>query len=95
MPLPINTTLSLFGASRPGDALPSKPKKAMLVRLSSDILDTLEASVQPLVQFELGENPVRPPQPSAFSYNIDLSSSGSLHWRQMLSRNSFARDSHA
>lgn len=58
MPLPINTTLSLLGASRPGDALPSKPKKAMLVRLSSEILDALETTAQPLVQFEFGENPV-------------------------------------
>jgi RNA polymerase II elongation factor ELL len=58
MPLPINSTLSLLGASRPGDALPSKPKKAMLVRMSSEILDALEATAQPLVQFEFGENPV-------------------------------------
>ena len=58
MPLPINTTLSLLGASRPGDALPSKPKKAMLIRMSSEIFDALEATTQPLVQFEFGEKPV-------------------------------------
>jgi len=68
MPLPINTTLSLLGASRPGDALPSKPKRAMLVRLSSEILDALEATAQPLVQFEFGENPVCLPPPIMFYY---------------------------
>jgi RNA polymerase II elongation factor ELL len=68
MPLPINTTLSLLGASRPGDALPSKPKKAMLVRMSSEILDAFEASAQPLVQFEFGENPVCSSQPIAINH---------------------------
>ena len=68
MPLPINTTLSLFGASRPGDALPSKPKKAMLFRMSSDILDALESSTQPQVQFQFGENPVCSPQPIAIDH---------------------------
>jgi hypothetical protein len=60
MLLPVNSSLSLLGASRPGDALPSKPKKAMLVRLSSETLDVLETSIaQPQLQFEFGENSVR------------------------------------
>jgi len=59
MPLPVNSTLSLLGASRPGDALLSKPKKAMLVRMSSETLDALEASIsQPQLQFDFGESPV-------------------------------------
>ena len=72
MPLPINSTLSLFGASRPGDAFPSKPKKAMLVRMSSEILDALEASAQPLVQFDFSETPVCSPQLIAVDYRADL-----------------------
>lgn len=58
MPLPTNSALSLLPANRPGDALPSKPKHAMLVRMSSQTLDALDAF--PTVQFEFGDNPVRP-----------------------------------
>lgn len=58
MPLPTNSALALLPANRPGDALPSMPKHAMLVRMSSQTLDALDAF--PTVQFEFGDNPVRP-----------------------------------
>ncbi|KAF8906587.1 hypothetical protein CPB84DRAFT_406382 [Gymnopilus junonius] len=59
MPLPPNTNLSVLGYSRPGDTLQSKPKQAILVRLSSETLDALESfSTQPSqIQFEFGDNP--------------------------------------
>ena len=59
MPLPGNRTLSLQGHSKPGDALPSKPKQAMIVRMSAETLDALEAFPnQPPMEFVFGRNPV-------------------------------------
>jgi len=59
MPLPANGTLSLQGHSKPGDALPSKPKQAMIVRMSAETLDALEAFPnQPPMEFAFGRNPV-------------------------------------
>lgn len=56
MPLPGNGTLSLQGPSRLGDAQQSKPKQAMLVRMSAETLEALED--HPKMEFEFGENPV-------------------------------------
>ena len=44
MPLPSNCALSLLGHSRPGDTVHSKPKQAIIIRLSTEILDALEAN---------------------------------------------------
>ncbi|CAA7263200.1 unnamed protein product [Cyclocybe aegerita] len=52
MPLPTDTTLSLLAYPRPDF---SKPKKAMLVRLSTETLGALESL--PPVQFEFGDSP--------------------------------------
>ncbi|KAJ3502295.1 hypothetical protein NLJ89_g8958 [Agrocybe chaxingu] len=52
MPLPTDTTLSLLAYPRPDF---SKPKKAMLVRLSTETLEALESL--PPVQFEFGDSP--------------------------------------
>lgn len=51
MVLPANTTL------RPGDALQSKPKQAMFVRMSSESLEALDS--QSSLRFQLGDTPVR------------------------------------
>jgi RNA polymerase II elongation factor ELL len=51
MVLPATTTL------RPGDALQSKPKQAMFVRMSSESLDALDS--QSTLRFQLGDTPVR------------------------------------
>lgn len=60
MPLPHNTALSLLGYSRPGDAVQSKPKQAMIIRMSTETLDALESFPNhPQMEFELGANPVR------------------------------------
>ena len=60
MPLPHNTALSLLGYSRPGDAVQSKPKQAMIIRMSAETLDALESFPNhPQMEFELGANPVR------------------------------------
>lgn len=59
MPLPSNGVFSLQGHSKPGDTQYSKPKQAMMVRMSSETLDALES--QPKLQFEFGDNPVMSP----------------------------------
>jgi len=59
MPLPDSATLSLQGHSKPGDALPSIPKQAMIVRMSAETLDALEMFPnQPPMEFAFGKNPV-------------------------------------
>ncbi|EAU91296.2 hypothetical protein CC1G_11554 [Coprinopsis cinerea okayama7 len=60
MPLPPNGSFSLMGYSKPGDTTISKPKRAMLVRMSASALDALEASQsnQPAqMQFQFGDSP--------------------------------------
>ncbi|KAF7428344.1 hypothetical protein PC9H_007565 [Pleurotus ostreatus] len=58
MPLPANGSLSLQGHSRPGDAVHSKPKQAMLVRMSAETLEALSNfQNQPQMDFEFGDNP--------------------------------------
>lgn len=65
MPLPANSTLSLQGYSKPGDSSYSKPKQAMIVRMSEEMLASLENTSK--LEFEFGENNVRlsssPPSP--------------------------------
>ncbi|KAH9948660.1 hypothetical protein B0H21DRAFT_805422 [Amylocystis lapponica] len=57
MPLPGNGTLSLQGQGRPGDTLYSKPKRAMIVRMSAETFEALEGFPnQPKMEFEFGEN---------------------------------------
>lgn len=59
MPLPANGSLSLQGHSRPGDAVHSKPKQAMLVRMSAETLEALSNFQNQLqMDFEFGDNPV-------------------------------------
>jgi len=59
MPLPSGTQLSLQGHSRPGDAVHTKPKQAMIVRMSAETLEALEdLSNNPEMNFEFGDNPV-------------------------------------
>ena len=54
MVLPANTTL------RPGDALQSKPKQAMFVRMSAESLQALESfPTQSTLRFQFGDSPVR------------------------------------
>ncbi|RDX47879.1 hypothetical protein OH76DRAFT_1441121 [Lentinus brumalis] len=58
MPLPVESTLSLIGLPAEGDALYSRPKHAMIVRMSAetfDALDQLGDSKKMEVQF--GDNP--------------------------------------
>ncbi|KAH7928899.1 hypothetical protein BV22DRAFT_1057898 [Leucogyrophana mollusca] len=58
MPLPNGATLSLQGHSRPGDSVQSKPKQAMIVRMSTETLEALESFPNcPPMDFEFGENP--------------------------------------
>lgn len=46
MPLPSDTPLSLQGYSRPGDTVQSKPKQAIIIRMSAPTLDALDALPQ-------------------------------------------------
>ncbi|KAH9935708.1 uncharacterized protein B0H18DRAFT_976960 [Fomitopsis serialis] len=58
MPLPDGTTLSIQGVPKPGDVLYTKPKQAMLVRMTSEALEALEASRgTAAMEFEFGDNP--------------------------------------
>ncbi|PCH36123.1 hypothetical protein WOLCODRAFT_140232 [Wolfiporia cocos MD-104 SS10] len=58
MPLPDNTTISLQGISKEGDILhTSKPKRAMLVRMTSETLEAIEAQQLKQVDFDFGDNP--------------------------------------
>ena len=56
MPLPSNGVLPLQGYSKPGDTQYSKPKQAMIVRMTAETLEALEN--QPKMQFDFGNNPV-------------------------------------
>ncbi|KAF8894147.1 hypothetical protein BD779DRAFT_979856 [Infundibulicybe gibba] len=57
MPLPVNGSLLLQGHSRPGETLHSKPKQAIIVRMSEETLEALEAFPQhPQMDFEFGQN---------------------------------------
>ncbi|KAG0700840.1 hypothetical protein DFH29DRAFT_876312 [Suillus ampliporus] len=61
MPLPNGTQLSLQGHSRPGDTVQTKPKHAMIVRMSAETLEALEdLSSNPAMNFKFGDNPVSP-----------------------------------
>jgi RNA polymerase II elongation factor ELL len=61
MPLPSGTQLSLQGHSRPGDTVHTKPKQAMIVRMTAETLEALEDfSNSPEMNFEFGDNPVSP-----------------------------------
>ncbi|KZT10750.1 uncharacterized protein LAESUDRAFT_755424 [Laetiporus sulphureus 93-53] len=53
MPLP-DGALSIQGHSKPGDPLHTRPKQAMLVRMSSETYDALQN--QPKMEFEFGDN---------------------------------------
>ncbi|KAG1751448.1 uncharacterized protein EDB91DRAFT_1105640 [Suillus paluster] len=58
MPLPSGTSLSLQGHSRPGDTIQTKPKHAMIVRMSAETLEALEdLSSVPAMNFEFGDEP--------------------------------------
>lgn len=58
MPLPNGTPLSLQGHSRPGDTIQTKPKHAMIVRMSAETLEALEdLSSNPTMNFEFGDSP--------------------------------------
>lgn len=57
MPLPTDTTLGLMGFSKPGETSQSRPKQAMLIRMSDKTLDLLESS--PQLHFDFSESPVR------------------------------------
>ena len=56
MPLPPDCTLSLLGYSRPGDTVQSKPKQAIIIRLSTEILDALESSSD-AIKVDFSDNP--------------------------------------
>ncbi|OAX41123.1 hypothetical protein K503DRAFT_736194 [Rhizopogon vinicolor AM-OR11-026] len=58
MPLPSGTQLSLQGHSRPGDTVHTKPKQAMIVRMSAETLEALEDfSNNPEMNFQFGDSP--------------------------------------
>ncbi|KAK2467762.1 hypothetical protein APHAL10511_000057 [Amanita phalloides] len=57
MPLPSNCALSLLGHSRPGDTVHSKPKQAIIIRLSTEILDALEANPD-AIKIDFNDSPV-------------------------------------
>lgn len=59
MPLPVNTTLSLQGQARPGEGITTKPKRAMIVRLTEETLDALQKlSGSEAMEFEFGSSMV-------------------------------------
>ncbi|KAJ7497199.1 hypothetical protein FB451DRAFT_1386497 [Mycena latifolia] len=55
MSLPANVKLSVQGHSRPGDTLHSVPKQAMVVRMTAETLDALQAT--PRMEFSFGSEP--------------------------------------
>ncbi|KAI0630215.1 hypothetical protein C8Q77DRAFT_1136970 [Trametes polyzona] len=58
MPLPADATLTLQGQYRPGDPLHTKPKQAMLIRMSAETLEQLEDTQNlPKLHFEFGKTP--------------------------------------
>ncbi|KAI0769768.1 hypothetical protein BD413DRAFT_694384 [Trametes elegans] len=58
MPLPGDATLTLQGQPRPGDPLHTKPKQAMLFRMSAETFEQLEdAQNMPKLHFEFGKTP--------------------------------------
>ncbi|PFH46387.1 hypothetical protein AMATHDRAFT_7882 [Amanita thiersii Skay4041] len=67
MPLPPNCTLSLLGHSRPGDTVHSRPKQAIIIRLSSETLDAIEMSSA--VQIDFSHSPALWIGPSNFIMN--------------------------
>lgn len=59
MPLPPNGILSLQGVAAGGTET-SKPKQAMIVRMSAETFEALDAQPNPpKLEVEFGENPVR------------------------------------
>ena len=60
MPLPPDSTLALLPHTNPGELGHSKPKQAMIVRLSADTLDALQSynGDKPLLDFEFADIPV-------------------------------------
>jgi hypothetical protein len=62
MPLPADGAFPLTGYSKPGEAATSRPKQAMIVRLSPETLDALQAlqdsSDPQRMAFTFGDNPV-------------------------------------
>ncbi|KAI0332366.1 hypothetical protein GY45DRAFT_1299387 [Cubamyces sp. BRFM 1775] len=58
MPLPANVPLTLHGQSRPEDPLHTKPKRAMIFRMSAETFEQLEdLQNPPKLQFEFGKTP--------------------------------------
>ncbi|KAJ7262273.1 hypothetical protein B0H12DRAFT_1321896 [Mycena haematopus] len=55
MSLPTNVKLSVQGHSRPGDTSHSVPKQAMIVRMTAETLDALQAN--PRMEFTFGPEP--------------------------------------
>ncbi|KAJ7096420.1 hypothetical protein C8R44DRAFT_748873 [Mycena epipterygia] len=55
MSLPLNAKLSVQGHSRPGDTSHSIPKQAMVVRMTAETLDALQAT--PRMEFSFGPEP--------------------------------------
>ncbi|KAH8119072.1 hypothetical protein DFH11DRAFT_1562832 [Phellopilus nigrolimitatus] len=58
MPLPSNSSISLQGHSRPGEGVTTKPKVAMLVRMTEETLDALQnLSSADRMEFDFGDRP--------------------------------------
>lgn len=86
MPLPDTAHLSLHVRS---NALQSKPKRAMIVRMSAETLDALEAFPNhPPMSLDFGDNPVSILPCLVHSLSNPLS--GHLHRRHLLSNASTA-----
>lgn len=59
MPLPTNGPLSLQGHTRPGEGISTKPKLAMIVRMTEETLDALQnLPPEERMDFEFGEHAV-------------------------------------
>ncbi|TFY73324.1 hypothetical protein EWM64_g10687, partial [Hericium alpestre] len=73
MPLPVaNGSLSLQGTSRPGDALQTAPKRAMIVRMTEETLKALEAHPNhPSLEFEFGDTPAIHIGSAVFPMHVD------------------------
>ena len=60
MPLPTNGPLSLQNNPIAGQTAPTKPKRAMIVRMSQEVLEALEdPSAASQLEFDFGSAPVR------------------------------------
>jgi hypothetical protein len=61
MPLPADSTLALLPNTTPGTSELARPKQALIIRMSEEVLDALQdfGNEKASFEFDLGDTPVR------------------------------------